>query len=251
MKKQFFILAFLLLLRINLIAQNDKRIYKDSASGRGITLEINPTLLLSAVAFQGEYGIYGQIPLGNNGILILAGGGLNTSYLGGGFTKWTYGYIIRTGVSFPLNKDVYISVQLMYRKWGTLDSVSNYSGVFDNSLLNPFDGLFNSPQRSTGPYGNGDPLPYDVDNVTMTSYGIDVVFGRQVPLFKSKHFVFEWYIGAGVRLHSYSIEKIGRYDNYLNTSGQVEYEPSATPIYSNEVSVYPDLKLGCMIGYKF
>ncbi|HXP49423.1 MAG TPA: hypothetical protein VN922_05690 [Bacteroidia bacterium] len=250
MKKQFSILAFLLLLSISLIAQNDKSIYKDSTSRRGITLEINPTLLIETLAEEGEYGLYGQIPVGENGIRILVGGGFNITNSGG--EGLTHGYSFRPGVSFPLNKKIYISIQLMYRKWlGILDSVANYSGVFNNSLLNPFVGFFGSPQTSTGPYGNGGRLPYDVDNVTMTSYGIDVVFGRQVPLFKSEHFVFEWYIGAGIRLHSYSIEKIGRYDDYLNVSGQVQYEPLPTPIYSNQVSVYPDLKLGCMIGYKF
>jgi hypothetical protein len=126
MRKILIILAFSLLTTASLYAQ------QDSTFKRGITLEINPTLLIGTLAGEGEYGIYGQIPVGKNGIRILVGGGLNVTYWGG--EGLTQGYSLRPGVSFPLNKKIYISIQLMYRKWwGTIDSVANYAGVFDNS----------------------------------------------------------------------------------------------------------------------
>lgn len=264
MRKHLFILAILLLLAANLVAQNDKSTHRDSAFIRGITLEVNPTLVLTELTRtgMGEIGAYIHKPLNNN-ISIYLGGGYSSyeNYVtklieGGGHGTYNSseslvpGYTLRAGVCYFLDTKIYISVQLMYRKWGTLDSVNTYSGALDNGLLSPYSYLF-PIQTTNGAYGNGPPYPYDVDNVTMTSYGIDVIFGHQTPLFKSKHFIFEYYLGAGVRLHSYSIEKIGRYDDYLNTAGQVEYKALPTPSYSNELTIYPDLKFGCMFGYKF
>lgn len=252
MKKKLFILTISLLLVANLFAQRGSIAHKDSAFKRKVILEVNPALLIG-VTGENEFGVYAQIPI-NNYVVILAGGGLNVYYsgFGTGNINMSYGYSIRTGVSYFFNKKSYISIQLMYRKWITqFDNVSYYAEGFNNGILNPYDGIFNTPQTSSGLYGDGRPYPYDVDNVIMTSYGIDIVYGRQIPLFRAKHLIFEYYAGAGVRLNSYSIEKFGRYDDYLNVQDQIQYRPLTTPAFSSEMIGYFDMKLGFLIGYKF
>ncbi len=228
---------------------------KDTGFFENIIVKINPTLIGTAILQEGEYGGVIQIPLFEGKDLSSNYGNMDVS-IGYGYNKSFdpitakgapqpngTGYTIRGGIYYFLKKEN-ISFQFFQRRW-------NINGIYDLGKVpgDPEDNII-SPSTLISSEGN---LPiYYLDNAVVNVYSADVVFGNQFPHHrKLGHLFFEWFIGAGIRYKAIDIEELGSYDpNTAPGNGNPGiYYPLQSPIYFKETKIYPDFKLGFMVGF--
>ena len=231
-KKPLFIFSLSLLLAINVFAQ------KDSIPSRRVILKLNPTQ-----CFLQNLGASIQIPIITNWDIQL-GLESNVGYDG------ELGYTSRIGICHFLSKKTYISFLLFYRHWKdyninfydsapvnqiSVESADEHASNTDDEVINPYSG-FGSVDEGTG-------VPaYTIDNAIINVFGLDCVYGKQLPIFHSRHFIFEDYIGGGFRIKSIALQQFGHQYDHIN------YTSSKSASY---FTLVPDAKLGFMIGYKF
>lgn len=239
MKKLSLILIFSSLLATNLVAQ------KDSSFHVAIIFKINPGLMLTYQGPTGEFGGSIQINASRR-VAFFAGWGFNssscstvvrglqtnpTNYNPGYF----YGYTVRWGAYYFFHKHEFVSLQMFYRVWKPTiafnfeDGKSSYDNVtFPIQAIN--DG--------------SDEEAFTINNCWSKVFDYSVLYGEQFTG-RRTHLFFEWYVGTGLRFKTINTQQLGQVD----VTG-VYYPPSG-PIYNTSQSIFPEIKLGIQVGYKF
>jgi hypothetical protein len=247
MKKGSFLICFILFLAYSLFAQDD------SSKQKNIIVKINPTLIGTAIlsGAEGERGVIIQFPVKGRlrgtlskyrSIDAFIGFGYNQNsdtYTNAGEPNAT-GYTIRGGFYFYREKK-YLSVQFSFRTW-------NIKGIYDVYGQDPVDNII-SPSTAISDFID---MPfYSLENAIVNVYSADIVYGNQFPhQRKSGRLFFEWFVGTGLRFKTIKYEELGTYNpNASPNSGfPVIYYPLSTPNYSSETKLFPDFKLGIMVG---
>jgi len=227
----------------------------DSAISKGVIIKINPSLIATGVTTNGEYGVIIQFPIkrtrGQNGIFKNM-----DAYIGGGydqnFDSYTAatqpngtGYTIRGGIYCYRKKKKYVSFQFFYRRWDIKSIYETEAEQMDN-IIDPSTFL-----GSTYDADHSEVLYFE--NAKVSVYTVDIVYGKQYrPKGNRGGLFFEWFIGAGMRYKIIDIDELGDYNSltilgYGITPGT--YQPFNTPIHTTGTSIYPDMKLGFMIGF--
>jgi hypothetical protein len=268
MKKKSLIICFIVFWANSLFAQNDNRFF------RNIIVKINPTLIGTGILQDGEYGGIIQFPLIRNArknvttywededghfhqdknidsishrnIDAFIGGGYNLNSDLSAFSNEPngVGYTIRGGFYFYQRKH-YFSFQFFFRRWninGIYGIGAYYADTWENDIINPYGTIFDYTD---------DLNFYQVDNAVVNVYAADVLYGFQFPRHrKPGRLFFECFIGAGIRVKNEELEEVETYDHSTplphGTPGT--YYPVSTPSYSSAEGVYPDVKLGFMVG---
>lgn len=246
MKKPLIIIFLSLLITASLFAQHD------SVIKRGVILKINPLENILGAAEIGEIGGVVQIPITHDYAFQL-GFGINPyGYNSNDINSYgiVSGYTIRGGLFHFLNQRKYISFQFSYRRWIDnnveffCDQAFNQQSVenADETLSNTNDVIIN-PSASIFPLdvNEEENENHTIDNAIINVYTFDFVYGKQIPLFHSKHFIFEYYMGGGFRVKDIMVQELQYQWDHVN------YFPSKTASYTTWV---PDVKLGIMIGFK-
>jgi hypothetical protein len=225
-------------LAVNTFAQ------QDSTFNRKVILKFNPLECLIG-SIDGEIGVSIQMPV-IKGIDLDFGLGKNIYENGIGT-----GYTIRAGGYHFINQKNYISLQFFYRRWrsNNIEFYNQGGGLsqkdaenLDQDPSNANDESIN-PIWEISPVSEGPGIPaYTIDNAIINVFAVDFLYGKQMPLFRSRHFVFEDYIGGGFRIKNISLQQISYQWDHVN------YYTNRSTSYSTWV---PDMKLGFMIGYKF
>lgn len=226
----------------------------DTGFFRNVLIKLNPTLILTGMTTNGEYGGIIQFPIertfGQNGIFknmdAYVGGGYNQNFDSYTAAKQPngIGYTVRGGIYCYIKKKKYLSFQFFYRLW-------NIRGIYDKDYTpdGSQDNIIN-PSEYIG--GNTDTPIQNLENATVNIYSGDVVYGKQYRfLGKSGRLFFEWYMGVGLRFKTIRLEELGYYDpgTYNGPGDPGTYYPLNNPKYFNESEIFPDVKLGVMVGF--
>lgn len=205
--------------------------------GQTILLKINPTL-----AATWEWGGAIEMSLGK-GVYGFVGGGYN-------FWENKPGYTIRTGLyflhsttekqrgkagkSYTETIRKFTSLQFFYRRW---PDILNIIGT-DDPNITPFGAIFSSSNNGA----------YDVDvyNASSKVGALDFTWCKQTTIGRSKHFLFEKFIGFGVRMKYIQTVTTGNYDQ----NGNLHQYQVSDYSYSNYITVLPYIRLGFNIAYK-
>ncbi|MGP8214487.1 MAG: hypothetical protein ACLQQ4_02880 [Bacteroidia bacterium] len=246
MKKNLVILGLVFLYATTVFAQ------QDSTFKRGVIIKINPPEILLGAANFGEIGGFIQIPVNKN-IDIQFGFGINNygsnSSDDVNANGSILGYVIRAGLYHFLSEKKYISLQFFYRKWndnniefyippsGSLQAAENA----DEDPSNTNDGIIN-PYSVISPLNGDNTYGYTIDNAIINVYALDFVYGKQIPIFHSRHFIFEYYFGGGLRVKNITLHEIMY--QVLGTN----YNSTKSYTYN---ALFPDIKAGIMFGFKF
>ncbi len=212
-------------------------------------------MLPSIIGIIGEFGGDIQMSLNEN-TAIFIGGGYDITYpvynpqtnAPGYSLAPSGGYTIRVGEYVFFKKQNYISLQFFYRKW-LPTTVFDYGG--GPSGNGPTTDYADNYQLLNGISGDESATAgYCVEKCSITVATLDLLYGKQILKGNQKHFLFEWYIGIGVRFKTIYTEQFGQFGQGGLTFSTGPYLPYTPPINSISNSSSFDFKLGIMLGYK-
>lgn len=219
------------------IGQNASNTNDTTHLGQTVLLKLNPTL-----AATWEWGGAIEMSLGK-GVYGFVGGGYN-------FWENKPGYTIRTGLyffhsttekqrekagkSYTETIRKFTSLQFFYRRW---PDIINIIGNSDPNIT-PFGALFS-------PSYIGESYDVDVYNANSKVGALDFTWCKQTTIGRSKHFLFEKFIGFGVRMKYIQTVTTGYYDQKGNLN---QYQISDYSYY-NYITVLPYIRLGFNIDY--
>ena len=221
---------------------------QDTSFWGNVIIKINPMLIATGTTAVGEYGGIIQFPIEIlKNMDAYVGGGYNQNF--DSYTAATQpngkGYTMRAGVYYQMKKKKYVSFQFFYRRWNIKSIYETEDGPIDN-ITNPLTFLGDT-------YDVEHSIVTDFDNAKVNIYAVDIIYGKQYrPRGNRGGLFFEWFIGGGLRYKAIDFEELGNYNSLTYLSYGITpgtYQPFNTPMHVAETSIYPDVKLGFMIGF--